>query len=190
MTHPDSMESRVAALEERLRESEDRLRLLEDEREIRELLAAYGFTVDSCLDDAYVDLFTSDGVMDLSIGGTGAYASAVRWEGTEGIRGFISDPAGNHDPRYYGKVLHLQGNNLVIRVTGDEAVANSYSVVLFVTDAETVIRTAGANEWAFRREHGRWRYLRRTRREVGSSEFEKILRTTLGSRPFAAPMTE
>jgi hypothetical protein len=41
---------------------------LEDDRSIRELLAGYGYTADTCRDDDYLALYTEDGVMNLSTG--------------------------------------------------------------------------------------------------------------------------
>jgi hypothetical protein len=46
-------------------ELQRRIQLLEDEREIRAVLSRYGFNADLGRADAYVDLFTADGVMDL-----------------------------------------------------------------------------------------------------------------------------
>ena len=52
---------RLAALERRVRE-------LEDEREIRNLLGWYAYYADGRHDEEWVDLWTEDGVYDLSIG--------------------------------------------------------------------------------------------------------------------------
>jgi hypothetical protein len=60
-------------LESRLLKLEARIRELEDERHIRELLARYGYNADCCRDKEYVELYTDDGVMDLSPGGAGPF---------------------------------------------------------------------------------------------------------------------
>jgi len=45
--------ARLEALEARVQE-------LEDERAIRDLLSRYGYTADSCKDEAFVDLYTNN----------------------------------------------------------------------------------------------------------------------------------
>ena len=60
MATNSEMVARLEALEARVQE-------LEDERAIRELLARYGYTADTCKDEAFVDLYTEDGTMKLSL---------------------------------------------------------------------------------------------------------------------------
>jgi hypothetical protein len=156
------------ALVQRLERAESRLRCLEDERDIRELLARYGHYADACRDHEYVDLFADDGAIDISMGGDdGDYARAIRFEGKQALWAFITDPHGHHRPGFYGRSLHVQNTNTVIRVDGDEAVANTYSILLQQNGADTRIVGAGTNRWTFRRVDGRWLVTERRRRELG-----------------------
>ena len=59
MTDPADLEARIEALEARVLE-------LEEDRAIRDLLARYGFTADTCQDEAFVELYTSDGRMKVA----------------------------------------------------------------------------------------------------------------------------
>src|SRR4029077_15793878 len=93
---------------------------LQDDRAIREVLARYGYNADVCRDEAYVNLYTEDGGIDL-----GLPERMRRYEGKAQIREFINDPP-SHKDSHYGRRLHVNGNNLVTHIKGDEAVANSY----------------------------------------------------------------
>jgi hypothetical protein len=159
-------ESRIDALEARLQ-------ALVDDLEIRNVLSRYGYYADACLDEEYLALYTDDGAMDLAM--AGVYAEARRWEGADGLRDFITDPAGSHRPGYYGHTLHLLSQNVVVTVSGDDAVATGYSIVL--RQAETGIETigAGTNRWTLRREHGAWKISERVRRNVGTPESRELL---------------
>lgn len=174
MSDSDTID-RIAALEARIR-------ALEDERSIRELLAVYGFHADTKRDEEYLDLWTDDGVMDL-VGSIDAHQGGpmpgrMIWEGRDRLREFITDPDSHHKPGFYGKTLHTQGNNVVVRVDGDEATVNSYSIVLQEIDGKTTLITAGANRWRLRRENGRWRIQERRRREVGEDDIPELLSAT------------
>jgi SnoaL-like domain len=72
-----SLETRSAAREQRVQE-------LEDERAIRELLARYGFNADACRDEASINRYTEDGVMNLVVGEQDTYGIDLRiWRGDE-----------------------------------------------------------------------------------------------------------
>jgi hypothetical protein len=145
---------------------ESRVRELEDEREIRSLLGWYAYYADGCHDDEWLDLWTDDGVYDLSVG---------RWEGKARLREFITDPAVHHKPGFYGHTLHLQGPNLAVLIDGDEAVATGYNVLLHETANVPSILRIGGNRWRFRRVEGRWRMAERRHRSVGEPEFASNL---------------
>src|SRR6516162_5565016 len=114
----------MASDENRLRVLEARLQLLEDDKAIREVLARYGYNADQGRDNAYVNLFTEDGVLDLSTGpgrpGGNSPENAgkpspdeevvVRYDGHDAIRGFITNPKGHK--AIEGQCLHVMGNNL------------------------------------------------------------------------------
>lgn len=164
-------EGRLAALEARLRE-------LEDEREIRELLARYGYYADAPLDEEYFGLFTDDCVMDVSAGrGDDPYA-VVRWEGLDAMRRFLRERTAQHDNGFSGRSFHVQGNNLAVKVTGDDAVANGYSIILHQDGPALKLLSASLNEWAFRREDGRWKIRMRRRRMAGAPDAATLLRAS------------
>jgi hypothetical protein len=164
--------ARVGALENRVRE-------LEDERAIRELLARYGYHADACRDEAYLALFTEDGAYDISMGAFhSAYPEIVRFEGKDRLREFIKDPEAHARPDYYGKSLHVQGNNLVVHLDGDHAVANSYSIVLRLGERGTYLHAAGTNQWTLERHDGQWRIKERRRREMGHPGTDENLSAT------------
>ncbi|MGW4824041.1 nuclear transport factor 2 family protein [Streptomyces sp. NPDC004227] len=163
------MEDRLAVLEARLRE-------LEDDREIRELLARYGYYADAPLDEEYFGLFTEDCVMDVSSGRGEDPYEIVRWEGLAQMRRFLSERTAQHDNGFYGRSFHVQGNNLAVKVTGDDAVANGYSFIFHQDGPTLKLLSASLNEWAFRREDGRWKIQMRKRRMAGAPDAKEVLR--------------
>jgi hypothetical protein len=169
----------AAAIMERLELLERRVGELEDERELRELLSRYGYNADARRDEAYLDLWTDDGVMDVAMGSHhSSYQSGKRFEGKQQLRVFITDEDAHHRPGFYGHSLHVQGNNVVVHIDGDEAVANAYSMVLQDTGERVELGSAGTNQWRFRREGGRWRIAERRRRAVGDPATDENLGAT------------
>ncbi len=164
------------AVEDRLAALEDRLRLLEDERELRELLARYGYYADAPLDEEYFALFTDDCVMDVSSGAVDDPFAVVRWEGLAEMRRFLSERTAQHDNGFYGHSFHVQGNNLAIKVTGDTAVATGYSFIFHQDGPTLKLLSASFNEWAFRREAAGWRIRMRKRRMAGAPDAAEVLR--------------
>lgn len=163
-------------MEDRLAVLEARLSALEDERAIRELLARYGYYADAPLDDEYFALFTDDCVMDVSVGrGTDPY-EVVRWEGLDEMRRFLAERTAQHDNNFYGRSFHVQGNNLAVKVRGDDAVASGYSFIFHQDGATLKLLSASMNEWAFRREGCRWLIRMRKRRMAGAPDIAKVLR--------------
>jgi hypothetical protein len=159
--------ARIAKLEARIEE-------LEDERAIRELLARYGYNADCCRDEAYVELYTDDGAIEVSAGD-----NTFRCEGHEQIRGFITDPKGHSAPGFYGKAMHAQGNNVVVHIRGDEATVNSYSIVLRGDGSMTPsLLTAGNNQWEMRKVDGKWLIKERRRRNLGDDRWTTNLDAT------------
>ncbi|MBM9464059.1 nuclear transport factor 2 family protein [Aeromicrobium sp. YIM 150415] len=163
------MDDRLVALEERLS-------LLEDEKSIHELLSRYGHYADAPLDDEYFALFTEDCVMDVSSGrGEDPYA-IVRWEGRDAMRDFLRERTAEQDDGFYGRSMHMQGNNVTIDITGDAAIARGYSFVLHQDGPSLKLLSASLNEWAFRRENGRWLIQMRRRRMPGAPDAADLLR--------------
>jgi len=177
------MTDAVDILADRIDALESELRDLRDERAIRELLALYGYLADSKEIEKWLELWTDDGVMDLSMGHSALEAEAFehpqRWEGKDALRDFINDPTAYKKPGFYGRVMHLQGNNVQVRIDGDEAEVTAYSVVLHSAEGgPTTVLGAGSNRWTFRREQGHWRIRSRIRRPNGDPEFGATLRVT------------
>lgn len=165
------IEQRLAALEERVRE-------LEDEREIRELLSRYGYYADACLDDEYLALFTEDGAMDVSQGGTDDPYSVLRWQGQEAMRKFLTDRTAAHGNGFAGRSMHLQGNNLTVTVRGDTAVAAGYSFIFHQDGPQLKLLSASTNSWKLTKTGGVWRIAERKRRMLGAPDTADVLTST------------
>ena len=165
----------VTELETRLKMLEARMTEAEDERAIRELLARYGYTADVCKDKEYVGLYTEDGVMDLS---SSSYKTLMRGEGRKGIWEFMSDPTGHHNPDKYGRRMHDQGNNVACHIKGDEAVVNSYSIVLLRKGEQVILDSAGNNQWKMKKIGGKWFIRERRRRQIAGDGYHQNLDAT------------
>lgn len=147
------VEQRLAALEERARQ-------LEDLEAIREAIARYGFYADLGLSEEYVRNWTPDGIYDTGPNGV------VR--GHDELRTLVTDPNGVHKREVEGHGSQHTGVNLVIRVDGDSAWAEGYSIVVISNGAEGYrIFTAGYNHWELRRDDGHWRIAARRRADIG-----------------------
>jgi hypothetical protein len=167
-------DARVAALEATVAQLTTRVQELEDDRAIRDLLARYGYTADNCDDEGFVELYTDDGGIVLSISPEAQRAmgtDAAVWRGKDGVREFITHPKGHHSPELYGKSMHLHGTNLVTHIDGDEAVADSYGIALATADGDNTIVSAGNNRWQLRREGGQWRIRERRGASLGDDKF-------------------
>lgn len=163
-------------VQDRLAALEVRLRLLEDEKAIRELLARYGYYADAPLDEEYFGLFTEDCVMNVSSGRGEDPYEVIRWEGLEEMRRFLGERTAQHGNGFYGHSFHVQGNNLAIKITGDEAVASGYSFIFHQDGPTLKLLSASMNEWAFRREGGQWLIQMRKRRMAGAPDAKEVLR--------------
>ena len=162
-------------LETRLAELEARVRELEDDRAIRDVLSRYGFTADGCKDEAFVDLYTEDGAIRVARGKRGGKEFGgegwSEWKDKEGIRQFITHPQGHHRPELYGKSMHLQGNNLVTEIDGDQAIARSYQVAIVAGDDGVRVLSAGNNQWQLRKVDGNWLIHERRGAYLGDDKF-------------------
>ena len=171
-------------LESRIHELESRLQELEDDKAIRELLARYGYNADQGRSEAYVNLYTEDGALELSQGpgrldhGLGPSNPApdrevvVRHQGHEELRRFITDPKGHKVIE--GNCLHFMGNNLSTRIEGDNAIAESYNMTLVRRGPEFILYNAAINRWTLSKIDGRWRIKECKRRRPGTEEFGNI----------------
>ena len=169
--------SEIEALKAELGKLKARVEQLEDERQVRELLARYGYNADCCRDDEYVDLWTDDGSFDL-LATTYGKTEKREWHGRQAIDEFIRDPATHHVPGFYSHAMHMQGNNVVAHIQGDTAVVNSYSIVLHDDKGNLRLRTAGNNQWIFKKVDGKWLIRERRRREIGGAGYTGNLDAT------------
>jgi hypothetical protein len=146
---------------------EARLRVLEDERAIREVIADYGFFADSGQHDEWVSNFTADGTIEL-VGreATGIYPEVARWTGPEALRDFIDDPRVHMTIE--GRCMHVTTGNLRTRIDGDDAVAETYYVVLVKDGDSIVVANGGFTQLQLRRVDGLWRIQRRLRHQIGT----------------------
>jgi hypothetical protein len=153
---------------------EERVAALEDELAVRDLLARYSFCADLRLADEWVDLWTADGVYDLGDANVSSYGG--RWQGHESLRRLLT--GAGMPPA--GRAQHYTNGPQVVRIHGDEAVVENYSLTLVQDDDGRVAPWAtGFNRWTLVRAGGRWRIRERIRREVGSPGAEKVLGATL-----------
>lgn len=146
--------STIEALERRVRE-------LEDKEQIRELIARYGFTADLGHSQAWVDVWTKDGVYDLGPDDKAAGSDSL-------MKDIITNPVGHKTIE--NRSLHTVVNHF-IRIDGDKAWAEAYSIVFVRGDEGYYPWTCGYNHFEFERENGRWLIKLRLRRPVGGEEW-------------------
>lgn len=153
-------------IEQRLAGLEKRLRHVEDELAITRLILSYGPLVDSGGADAVAALWERDGVYDvdeLVMNGRAEIAAMVR---SDAHQGWIS-----------GGCAHVVGTPRVT-VTGDEAVAVCYSLMILNGGPQGgfTVRRATANHWRLRRGPQGWLVTTRTNRVLdGRPESPKLL---------------
>jgi hypothetical protein len=197
MSQITDLAAKLTALEATVADLKARVQELEDDRGIRDALARYGYTADTCKDEEFVELYTEDGRMKIAasakakaVFGSGDW---VLYEGREGIRDFITHPKGHHSPALYGKSMHLQGNNLVTDIKGDEAFARGYQVAIINDDNGSRVLSAGNNLWQLRKVNGRWLIAERRGAYLGDDKFtgnldeEPTAPAATGSRAKAKP---
>ena len=145
-------------LSERLSALEAQVRELRDFEEVRHLLSTYAFNADVGRADEYLAGWTADGVYDL--------AEDMQLRGRQELGELLTAPGGIHKTRIENRSQHLVAN-LFIKVDGDGAWAEGYSVVLVSEDGAARIFAAGYNHWDFVRTDGRWLMTLRRRRVIG-----------------------
>lgn len=149
---------------DRIDELEARLRRLEDERDIRQLVAAYGPLVDAGAATEVAGLWTRDGVYDVD---------EVYLEGHDQLAAMVLSKA--HQSWIKAGCAHVVGP-VHVTVDGDTAIAVGHSLMVVQDDGCFVIRRATANHWAFVRTPEGWRASRRTNRVLdGRAESPAVL---------------
>lgn len=162
---------------DRIDELEARLRLLEDERDIRQLVSAYGPLVDAGAAHEVADLWTHDGVYDVD---------EVYLEGHEQLAAMVLSKA--HQSWIQAGCAHVVGP-VHVSIDGDTAIAVGHSLMVVQDDGRFVIRRATANHWALVRTPGGWRVSRRTNRVLdGRTESPTLL--AAGARGEEAPAAD
>ncbi|HEU5029687.1 MAG TPA: nuclear transport factor 2 family protein [Spirillospora sp.] len=139
------VETRLAALE-------DRLRALEDEREITRLILSYGPLVDSGCAGAVAALWDEDGVYDVD---------ELMMDGRSAIEAMVL--SADHQRWIAGGCAHFVGPPHVT-VSGDEATAVGYTLMIVKQDGGFTLRRATANHWTLHRTPSGWRAVNRTNR--------------------------
>ncbi|HEX2893741.1 MAG TPA: nuclear transport factor 2 family protein [Marmoricola sp.] len=162
---------------DRIAELEARLRHLEDERDIRQLVAAYGPLVDAGAAPEVAELWTSDGVYDVD---------EVYLEGHDQLAAMVLSKA--HQSWIQAGCAHVVGP-VHVTIDGDRAVAVGHSLMVVQEDGHFVVRRATANHWDLVRTQEGWRASRRTSRVLdGRAESPALL--AAGARGEEAPVAD
>ena len=152
-----------------------RLRRLEDDRDVRQLIAAYGPAVDAGDPDAAARLWATDGVYDVD---------GWRMESRADVHAMISSEA--HQKLVAKGCCHFLGP-CVVTVTGDSAVAVCESLVLVRDDRDVQgyrVWRATAHHFALRRIDERWQITTRTSRVLdGNPDALALLTRGLSGSP-------
>jgi hypothetical protein len=159
-----------------------RVQRLEDERDIRALLTRYAFSADLGRSREWVELFTEDGTIDLgetvhAMSGAAppdGYPARPRFVGHEELLlDFIT--ALPHRRVERRSQHHTASGPLLVDVTGDDATATGYSILITRNDGGFAIEVAAFNRWTLRRVDGAWRIAERRIRPIGSAEAADVL---------------
>lgn len=156
----------MTGIEQRLSRIEERVQELEDEREITRLILSYGPLVDSGSANAVAALWDEDGVYDVD---------TLVMNGHAEIAAMVRSPA--HQDWISRGCAHFLGAPH-ITVTGDEAVAVCYSLMIVHDEASNGFRVhrATANHWKLHRGSRGWRVTTRTNRMLdGRAESPRLL---------------
>jgi uncharacterized protein (TIGR02246 family) len=160
----------VSGMELRLARLEERLGRVEDERAVARVVAAYGPLVDSGDADGVAALWEADGVYDVD---------ELFMTGREEIAAMVRSAP--HQGWIAGGCAHVMGPPHVT-VTGDEAVAVGYSLMVVREDAGFRLRRATANVWRLRRSATGWLVTDRTNRVLdGRPEAPRLLAAGIDS---------
>ncbi len=140
---------------------EERLRLLEDKEAIRELLLAYGRTLDGRDTKGYSELFAADGEWS---GGVGQARTPA------GIKKMLDDLFAGGTSRF-ANAYHLMAN-MDIAVNGDTASARSRWIwIAGNAEGAPEILRSGYYDDLLVRENGGWKFQKRK----ASTEFTRPL---------------
>lgn len=159
---------------DRVAQLEARLQLLEDERDIAQLIAAYGPLVDSGDAEAVADLWEVSGVYDVDEVYLEGHDQLTAMVNSRGHQQFIGDGC-----------AHFLGP-AKITIQGDTAIAICHSLMVVRRDGEFIVRRATANHWELRRTDAGWRATTRTSRVLdGRTESPQLLNRGVHGLPHA-----
>ena len=154
----------MSDLKEQLAALQAQVDRLEDERAVTRVLSAYGPLVDSGSADEVAALWTSDGVYDVD---------ERLMTGRTEIETMVRGP--RHQGFIAGGCAHVLGPPHV-SVSGDDAVAVCYSLMVVHGEEGFVVRRATANHFQLRRESDGWKITTRMSRILdGRPESPQLL---------------
>src|SRR5512139_2639455 len=137
------------SVEHRLAQLERRLQALEDERTIVNLILSYGPLVDSGCATDVAELWDPDGIYDVD---------ELLMIGRAQIEAMVR--SGAHQRWIDGGCAHVVGPPHVI-VTGDDATALGYTIMIVNGPDGFVVRRATANRWWLHRGPDGWQVVER-----------------------------
>ena len=164
-TREDRHDARLEALEARLEAMEAQL-------EIRDVLACYGFAVDSGDADAAAALFAPDSVTTVDGG-------RLVLRGQQGIREMV---LGSEHQSILPGSSHTIGP-VHVEVDGDQAFVVGYSRVDYSEDHRVSPILSSANLWRFARRDGAWLIVERQTQFLGTSAGQGLLHQGLPVTP-------
>ena len=124
---------------------EERIQNIEDKDEIRELTAKYCYAVVAQDSEALINMFTEDGVFDMS--------PQMHFEGREQLAKLYSTQIGEVGPKPF-----IQSH--VIKIDGDNATGNCAVEIRLVDKGEAVTACGHYND-TYRRVNGEWKFAHR-----------------------------
>ena len=154
MSELEELRATVAALTERVR-------ALEDHRDVTQLVAAYGPSVDSGSAEATAALWTDDGTFDA--------VGAITMRGHDEIAGMVRSDG------HQGLILNGCGHVLTVphvELHGDEAEGRSYALNIRWDEEQQRFWVArvSANTWKWRRTADGWRITERVNANLDGTE--------------------
>ena len=145
-------------VESRLADLEERLQVLEDEREIHRLIISYGFAADTGDAERVAQRFAEEGVYDV---GTQAVMN-----GRQGLRDMI---VGEGHQSLLPNSAHTFGPS-VIKVDGKDAVVTGYTLTYHRREEDFKLWRLSYTRVELEKRDGRWQILKRLNRLVGTDE--------------------
>ena len=172
----------MKTVDDRLARLECRLAELEDLTAIYQIMAAYGPLVDSGDAEATAALWTEDGIYDWG-GGTAKPGEGMK-EGAAGAAHNRGEIEAMVRGAYHQAIIHGGAGHVIgmphVKLSGDTAVAVSYSQLCRRDGDNFRVWRVGANVWEFVRTAAGWRVTRRVNRVMtGEDGPRELMRAVL-----------